>query len=112
MGLWWLGLTDNNVFENREFNKYINNIYLQIEDNIITVKLEKSEVDDKVEINNIRWKLYEYFNTKLPEFTKKAFRDGKYMTVGYIDYDYNNYKEKIELLEYLMKGIEDKLISI
>ena len=55
----------------------------------------------------IRWNLYDYFKSKTPEFNKKPFRKGKWMTVGYIQYNEKNYKEKIQLMQGVMQSIVD-----
>ncbi|GAA0860066.1 PD-(D/E)XK nuclease family protein [Clostridium baratii] len=113
MGLWWHWLRDsNNISANiglkvEDFDK----IYLQIENDIIAVKLTKLQTNNSQEIVNVRRKLYEYFKSEIPEFKKKAFRVGNHMTVGYIEYDENDYKEKILLLEKSMKNIENGAIK-
>ena len=78
-------------------------LYLQIEDNIIAVKM--TGAGEK--ITEIRWNLYRYFDSKISDFKKKTFRNGKWMTIGYIEYNEKNYKEKIEQMQNIMQSIED-----
>lgn len=114
MGLWWYFLKNDNEDSVTKIgldNKYIENIYLQIENNTIAIKMSITETDDNNMTRDIRWKLYNYFKEQVPDLKKKVFRPGIYMTVGYIEYDENNYKEKIELLERLMKNIENGAID-
>lgn len=44
-------------------------LYLQIEDNVIAVKMAKTESTDSTVA--IRWNLYDYFKSKTPEFNKE-----------------------------------------
>ena len=83
----------------------LDDLYLQIEDNVIAVKMAKTESTDSTVA--IRWNLYDYFKSKTPEFNKKPFRKGKWMTVGYIQYNEKNYKEKIQLMQGVMQSIVD-----
>lgn len=52
--------------------------------------------------------MYNYFYEKLAEeeLKKDRFTQGKYMTVGYIEYNEKNYKEKIKRMEEVMNSIE------
>lgn len=111
-GLWWYYI-DYKLMENSGlYKEYIEDLYLQISDNQITVKISKPKniSPENLEIlKDIRWSLYNYFKNNLPDslFNKNRFTQGKYMTVGYIEYDEKNYKEKIKLMEGIMKTIED-----
>lgn len=110
-GLWWFFI-DHKVMDNCGLlREYIKDLYLQISDNKITVKISKPDeiTKENLEIlKDIRWSLYNYFYEKLSEekFTKGRFIQGKYMTVGYIEYNEKNYKEKIKIMEEVMNDIE------
>ena len=83
------------------------NAYI-VEDNIIAVKytINKQDTTDMSVVSNIRWKLYDYFHNEIGDlFKKKPFRPGKYMTIGYVEYDENNYKEIFEMMKQLMKEL-------
>lgn len=100
-GLWWFFLT-NEELDNCNLNEtLVDELYLQIEDSIISVKLRGN--DEKT--NDVRWSLYYFFINKIPGFKKKTFRKGKWMTVGYIDYNEENYHEKLNLMENVMLSI-------
>lgn len=108
MGLWWHFI--NNTSSSTELNS--NEIYLQIENNIIAIKLNSKETGNQKESREFRWKLYEYFKSQIPELKKKKFRNGKCMTVGFVEYDKSDYKEKITLLEKMIKGFENRDINL
>ena len=97
--LWWFGLSIDEL-KSCGLGE-TNELYLQIEDNIIAVKC----ISEYENSNNTRWKLYEYFLEQKIGFKKKSFRPGKHMTVGYIEYDEKNYVEKIKVMETTMKKI-------
>lgn len=109
MGLWWHWvnkISSNTIID----SKYFEEIYLQIENDIIAIKLSRNENCSDIETAEYRWKLYEYFKSKIPEFNKKIFRNGKYMTIGFINYNNENYKEKIKLLERTIINLENETI--
>ena len=125
MGLWWFPLDkvklDKLVKENE-------NLYLQIEQytkkeekeyvkkDIIAVKYSVSDKEvstDETEIkfeaaSKNRKEIYEKLKNKLGDkFYKKIFRVGKYMTVGYLEYDsIKDCEEKIIILQNALKEIE------
>lgn len=99
--LGWYFLNDEDLNAVNLAEKFVNDIYLQIEDDIITVKM----TGDTPYTKDVRWKLYNYIQQMVPEFKKKTFRPGKWMTIGYIPYNEKNYKEKIELMENVMQSI-------
>ncbi|WP_314762826.1 PD-(D/E)XK nuclease family protein [uncultured Selenomonas sp.] len=102
-GLWWEIDLTNEDFEHAglTFDK-IDNVYLQIENNLLTVKLSviESKHDMKV-ARDIRWGIYNYLHEHIgKDFYKGTFRPGTYMTVGAMEYDsISDCKEKIKLLE-------------
>lgn len=110
MGLWWHWInstSSSNALKSNCFDE----IYLQIENNIIAIKLSSKDTGNQKETMEFRWKLYEYFKSQIPELKKKKFRSGKYMTVGFIEYDKSDYKEKIAFLENMLKDIENRDID-
>lgn len=99
--LWWYNLTQEELKRCNLSTEYLSNMYLQIENNIIAVKIKGNTEKS----NSIRWSLYSYIKEQVPYFNKKTFRNGQWMTVGYIEYDEKNYREKIELMERVMESI-------
>ena len=65
------------------------------------------EKDPRVRAKNteVEFPLCEEYKSIIPEIKKKTFRNGKHMTVGYIEYDEKNYREKIKAMEDLMRQI-------
>lgn len=99
-GLWWYYLSKE--LEPCSLPKEdVDDLYLQIEDNIIAVKM----TGDGTNTQEYRLQLYKYFQECIPGFNKKTFRKGKHMTVGFIEYDEINYAEKISIMENAMSGI-------
>ena len=98
--LWWFSFKSE-CLDKCNLSKYIDELYLEIEDNQIVIKM----VGNSEQAQDARRSLYEYCKSIMPKFDKKAFRVGKHMTVGYIDYDEKNYREKIKAMEDLMRGI-------
>ncbi len=105
MGLWWSGIVNSNDLNKIGINEqHANEIYLQIENDIISVKYTVDlKVADIEKVKKIRWALYKYFRSKLGEsFTKKTFRSGNYMTVGYIRYSEADWEDKLLLMKNTM----------
>lgn len=108
-GLWWDWLSEEELHNANLSKEFVDGLYLQIEDNIIAVKLSTLEVGLE-STKSARYQLYNYFKEKINqngnvEFYKKNFRQGRYMTVGYIEYNENNYAEKIKLMENIMESV-------
>ena len=109
MGMWWHGLSD-------ELDKIgidaevIDELYPQIENNYIAIKISSgSDESKKALATDFRWKFFEYFREKLGEkFIKKTFRQGKYMTVGLIEYNETNYVEMISKINELIRELPDE----
>lgn len=99
--LWWYNLNREELNGCNLLEEYLSGIYLQIEDDIIAVKI----TGNTEYTNSVRWSLYNYIKGQAPSFNKKAFKKGKWMTVGYIKYDENNYLEKISLMQGIMQSI-------
>ncbi len=99
--LWWFSIKSECLDSCNLFEKYIDELYLEIEDNQIVIKM----TGDSQEAQDVRWSLYEFCNKNVEEFKKKTFRKGKHMTVGYVEFDEKNYREKIKTMENLMRSI-------
>ncbi len=99
MGLWWVDIFTSDELDRMGLDRSLaKNIYLQIEDDIIAVKYS---IDSKMnpnpdKIREIRWKLYYFLHNHLgSEFEKRRFAFGRWMTVGYVRYNENNYIEQL-----------------
>lgn len=107
-GLWW-GLFDNDQLNSMGLmEKYIDELYLQIENDCITVKLslDKTTDYDMNIVKEMRWQIFDYFKKEIgEEFKKRAFKNGRAMTVGYIIYNEINYNDKIKLMQNTMINI-------
>lgn len=99
--LWWYFLKPEELSACNLSSKGINNLYLQIEDNILTVKMSGNGEHTSA----VRWSLYHFIKGRVPDFNKKTFRNGKSMTVGFIEYNEDNYRKKITLMEDVMESI-------
>jgi hypothetical protein len=85
---------------------YLENLYLQIEDDRIAVKLSLRDKDSgRDAAETVRRELFEYFAQTVPGFSKKASRPGAHITVGFVKYDKTDYKEKIKQMETAMDNI-------
>ncbi len=80
--MWWHGLSDELITKGIS-NDIINELYPQIENNIIAIKMTAGSDKNKRDIaTNYRRKFFNYFKEKLGNsFTKKRFREGTYMTM-------------------------------
>lgn len=114
MGMWFHRLDDEATLKAMAIYEHIEDIYLQFENDtafsgsekeaenaaayILAVKV-RANADDKMnnyrEASEIRRALYEAFKKKLPDFKKKTFRPGVYMTVGYLTYNEKNYDTRV-----------------
>ena len=95
-GMWWGWLSAKEMEASGLLNS-IDEIYLQIEDNKIAVKITNRS--GKSGASDTRWKLYNYFCNKVSSFNKGYFRKGNTMTVGYVYYSMDDYREKITMME-------------
>lgn len=94
-GLWWHFHRDLEYKRSDGTTLPINEVYLQIENDKITVKMTSNQ---KVELDD-RWALFNTFKGLVPEFSKKRFAPGKSMTIGYINYDESSYSSKISEMQ-------------
>lgn len=99
--LWWFSIKSECLNSCNLLEKYIDELYLEIEDNQIVIKM----TGDFQGRQDVRWSLYNFCKNTVTEFKKKTFRKGKHMTVGYVDFDETNYYEKIKMMENLMRSI-------
>ena len=99
--LWWFSIKSECLNSCNLLEKYIDELYLEIEDNQIVIKMTGDFQDGQ----DVRWSLYNFCKNTVTEFKKKTFRKGKHMTVGYVDFDETNYYEKIKMMENLMRSI-------
>lgn len=103
---YWLSYDVENMKKRGLQTEYITDVYLQIENDIIAVKIHDENKKDREETQAIRYKLFEYFKERIPGFQKRTFRYGRTMTVGYIQYDERNYREKIKAMENTLKYLK------
>lgn len=99
--LWWYLLKGEEFDACNLSGEYLEELFLQVEDNIIAVKMRGTTEHT----TDVRWSLYKYIKGKVPYFNKKPFKKGKWMTVGYVEYNEIDYREKITLMENMMKSI-------
>lgn len=99
--LWWFSIKSECLDSCNLLEKYIDELYLEIEDNQIVIKM----TGDSQDAQDVRWSLFNFCKNNVNEFNKKTFRKGKHMTVGYLDFDETNYPEKIKTMENLMRSI-------
>ena len=121
MGMWWFPLSEEKINKLAETSD--EDIYLQIEQynqkNIIAIKysvpkknknnkeLSKEDFEKKVKIaSEKRKEIFSKLENEVPNFQKKYFRAGQYMTVGYLEFEnVNDCKEKIEILQNKLKEL-------
>lgn len=106
----WNFITSDELDKIGITDEYLDELYLQIENDIIAVKMTPGKDRDKA--NDIRYKLYCYFKDNIIGFNKKNFRYGKYMTVGFIKYNETNYKNKIDVIQKVANNLKKiKILS-
>lgn len=109
MGLWWGDILNSDELNTIGLTEsLVDELYIQIENDIITIKytVDEKQSPDMEAVSEMRWKLYEYFRAYLgEEFKKKSFRQGMHMTIGYIQYDEQNYAS-------LIMKMRDALLSL
>jgi hypothetical protein len=88
-----------------------NSVYLQIEDNVVAVKIDADPQEDfdAQRIKEARWEIFDYFYSRVLGFQKKVFRPGNYMTVGYVEYNEKNYVEKITMMQKVFDDMKKEL---
>ena len=111
MGLWWFGILQDSDYERMGLDiNEVEDLYIQIENDIITVKYSAPPDSDGDIVRQIRWTIYSYFHEKLGEsFKKKTFRPGRYMTIGYIEYNEKNYLKKLLLLRDTLRKMSKEV---
>lgn len=107
MCFWWQPLT---LDEQKRIGvgKYISEIYLQIENDIIALKMT-SQGSESNEISDIREALFEKMSELIDKrgytYCKKRFGRGIHMSVGYVKYSFENYKCVIKAMEDSIREI-------
>lgn len=104
--LWWQPMSADEV-RHLKIGEYISEVYLEIEDSIIVVKLSTNGIEYKDSkkdvVRNIRWAIYEKMKEILGaeglEYEKGRFQPGVHMSAGNLKYDFSNYRERIEAIE-------------
>ena len=109
MALWFKGYSAEALHISKDI---LEEVYLQIEDNIISLKILMAGNGRNSNHAEIRWQLYNEMKAILSEdygetYRKKGFRPGRYVSAGYLEYDETNYADKIKHME---KALE-KLVS-
>lgn len=99
--LWWYFLSNDELNGCNLLKEYVEDLYLQIEDQVIAVKLSGK----RERSTQVRWSLFDYIKGKVPGFQKKTFRPGNSMTVGYVEYNETDYREKIAMMQGMMESI-------
>lgn len=113
MGMWWSWKTPQDVKNFKFDDKHFVNLYLQLEDNKICVKMNLdgrtfNAADVRHSWNTVR----NYFSDKLGaefKFVNFSFSKGdtnaKWMTVGHIFYDEKNYRQQISKIQQLFDSL-------
>ena len=105
MCLWWSG-ADKNTLDSTGLSKVVRELYPQIENNKMAIKITTNEDAPKEAIKSVRQKLYHYFTDKLNgEFNRIRFHNGQHLTVGYTLYDYQNHLIKINQINTAIKEL-------
>lgn len=107
-GLWFYGTERKDMNRMGLTEDILADMYLQIEDNLLAVKVAAADNGDKKVIQTARRAIFDYLQKMLgDEFQKKTFRSGTWMTVGYIQFDERNYGQQIKLMTDAM----DKMLQ-
>jgi hypothetical protein len=101
-GHWWHYLSEQELTNCNVLEYGISELYLQIENNEIAVKIQNPNNED---VNAVKTALYNHIFSKEGAFYKKRHRNGKFMTVGLLAYDESNYKDKIRTMETILDEI-------
>lgn len=104
---WWYGFDEMQTKQlSEKYNCNITDIYLQIENEKIAVKL----IADGAYVNMARKQLYNKISILLQEeseiFEKKRFRSGKHMTVGFIMHNGENCLAQMRKMEHVMNKLK------
>lgn len=99
-GLWWNFFLEEDLKDYKLKEQGVYEVHLQIENDRIALK-----ICSKQNINNLKWEIFNYIDQKVDGYKKNRFRNGKVMTVGYINYNEKNYMGKIKLMESIIEDI-------
>lgn len=109
MGLQWMSVLSSNELDSLGLLETVcNELFLQIEKDTITVKysVDPQELPDMNQVTEIRHKIYQRLHEYIGEdFQKRTFRKGVYMTVGYVNYDEQNYKETLLGMKQALRSL-------
>ena len=105
MCLWWSG-ADKKALESAGLSNIVNELYPQLENNRIAVKMTVRENTDPETIKMVRQSLYRYFSDKIgEEFSRLRFHRGTHLTIGFLTYNYENHIEKIEIMNRAIQSL-------
>ena len=96
-GMWFHRLDDETTLKAMGIYEHIEDIYLRAS--------AADQKDNYRDGSEIRRALYESLRNKLPDFKKKTFRPGIYMTVGYLTYNENNYNARVSEVKRALNEI-------
>ena len=113
MGMWWSWKAPQDVKNFKFDDKHFVNLYLQLENNKICVKMNLDGGTFNAANVRYAWEnVRNYFSDKLGaefEFVKFSFSKGdtnaKWMTVGHIFYDEKNYRQQISKIQQLFDSL-------
>jgi len=109
-GFWWYWWNQENL-SNPDFPTDIREVYLQLENNYIVVKVSKAKNGDENKIQDFKWHLFKQMKAELQaldkdvDYQKSRFKQGEYMSVGSIAYDLQNYKARMSLMEKALQNV-------
>lgn len=101
-GHWWHYLSEQELTNCNVLDYGISELYLQIENNKIAVKIQNP---DRTNVSSIKHALYDHISSKEGDFTGMRYQPGRFMTVGLLEYDEKNYKDKIRTMEKILDDI-------
>ena len=113
-GFWWNVIDGQKLIDMGIPKDVANGMYLQIEGDSIALKISASDniQYDLNRIYELRWEIYNRCCSILSkysvEFVRSEFRYGQSMTIGRIDYDEINYKERIKIMENMLQKISEE----
>lgn len=90
--------------------RYCQSMYIQLEDNRIVAKIRTAETasDHRNVIRSLKDRVFEELNKRLNgDLQKRGYRFGRTITVGFIDYDYNNFEEQYLRMHTAMRDMID-----
>lgn len=101
-GHWWHYLSEQELTNCNLLDYGISELYLQIENNKIAVKIQNP---DRKNVSSIKHALYNHIFSEEGEFIGMRYQPGRFITIGLLAYDENNYKHKISIMEKILDDI-------